>query len=68
MDIEWLNRAVGLFPDQLMQVYVVMWYFNIYEIFGKVFSAMELLLPLYTVLTILLVPLMYREYRTKQIG
>lgn len=62
-----LSRILGLFPDQLLQIYQALRYFHVYEIGGKVFNAMSILLPLYGVLSILLCPIMYREYRKKQI-
>ena len=68
MDVEWISKMVGLFPDQLLQISQVMRYFRVYT-FGKtVLSAMTILTPLYFLLTAVLVPLMYREFRTKQIG
>ncbi|MGN1016404.1 MAG: ABC transporter permease [Faecousia sp.] len=62
-----ISKLLGLLPDQLLQIYQALRYFNVYEIFGKVFSAMSLLLPTFTVLTLLLAPMMYREFRRKQI-
>ena len=67
MDISWLDRVVALLTDQLLQLYVVMYYFNVYEIFATVLSAVDILLPLYILLTAAMVPLMYREFRRKQI-
>ena len=68
MDVEWISKMVGLFQDQLLQISQVMRYFRVYT-FGKtVLSAMTILTPLYFLLTAVLVPLMYREFRTKQIG
>lgn len=62
-----ISRLLGLFPDQLLQIYQALRYFNVYELGGKVFSAMALLLPTFALLSLLLTPMMYREFRRKQI-
>ena len=68
LGIESLSNLVGLFPDQLLQVYQVIRYFRVYEIFGTVFMAMSVLPVLYVILSAAMIPIMYREFRTKQIG
>ena len=62
-----ISKLLGLFPDQLLQIGQALRYFNVYEIGGKVFSALSILLPVFSLLTLLLAPLMYREFRQKQI-
>ena len=62
-----VSKLLGLLPDQLLQLDQALRYFNVYEIFGKVFSAISLLLPTFTVLTLLLAPIIYREFCRKQI-
>lgn len=68
LGVESISNLLGLFPDQLLQVYQVIRYFRVYEAFGTVFSAMSVVPMLYLVLSAALVPIMYREFRTKQIG
>lgn len=68
LGVESISKLLGLFPDQLLQIYQVMRYFRVYEAFGSVFSAMAIVPILYSVLSVALVPMMYREFRTKQIG
>ena len=63
-----VNKILGLLPDQLLQIGMVTTYFNLYTVGGKVFGSLPVLFTLYTVLMVLLVPLMYREYGRKQIG
>lgn len=63
MDVEWISKMVGLFPDQLLQISQVMRYFRVYEFGGNVLSAMSILPVLYLILAAVLVPLMYREFR-----
>ena len=41
--------------------------FDLITIFGKVFRVLDVCLPLYAVLTMVLVPVIYREFRRKQI-
>ena len=65
LGIESLSNLVGLFPDQLLKVYQVIRYFRVYEVFGTVFSAMSVVPVLYAILSAALVPVMYREFRTK---
>lgn len=63
-----VNKIIGLLPDQLLQVGVALGYFNLYTLGGKVLGAVPILLVLYTALTLILLPLLYREYRRKQIS
>lgn len=62
-----LNKILGLFPDQLLQMTEVVKYFNLYEIGGKVYGAAGLLFVVYLIPTLLLVPVIYQSYRKKQI-
>lgn len=57
------NLVEGMLPDQLLQVNMIVRYFNLYEIGGKVTGAMELIFPLYTILTVLLCPALYVAYK-----
>ena len=63
-----LSKFLGLLPDQLLQIYQALRYFYVYQLGGKVCSAMTLLITVYTLLTLLLAPVMYREFRRKEIG
>lgn len=67
LNIDKLSKLLGLFPDQLLQIYQALRYFYVYEIGGKVFNVMTLLLVIYSLLTAVLAPMMYREFRRKQI-
>lgn len=62
-----LSKFLGLFPDQLLQIYQALRYFNVYALGSRVFHAMSILLPVYGILTAVLAPIMYREFRKKQI-
>lgn len=62
-----VNKILGLLPDRLLQVGVAMGYFDLYELFGKVVGAIPILFVIYSILTIVLLPIIYEEYRKKQI-
>lgn len=55
-------------PDRLLQAGVTPGYFNLYTLGGKVLGAVPILLVLYTALTVILLPVLYRGYRRKQIS
>lgn len=61
-------RILGLLPDQLLQVGMAMGFFNLYSFGGKMVGAIPVLLVLYTILTGVLLPGIYWEYRHKEIG
>lgn len=62
-----VNKVLGLLPDQLLQAGVALNYFNLYSMGGKVIGAIPILLLLYPFLTIVILPILYQEYRYKQI-
>ena len=63
LNIDTISKLLGLFPDKLLQIYQALRYFYVYDLGFGVFNAMELQLLLWTVLTLALVPLMYRQFR-----
>ena len=63
-----LSKFLGLLPDQLLQINQALRYFYVYQLGSKVCSAMTLLLIVYTFLTLVLAPFLYREFRRKEIG
>lgn len=62
-----VNKIMGLMPDQLLQMNMSVVYFNLYHVAGKIVGAAEILLVVYSVLTILTWPLLYRIYRKSQV-
>lgn len=62
------RKILGLLPDQLLQMGTTLNLFNLYSVGGKILGAVPVLLILYGLLTIVLWPVIYREYRHKQIG
>lgn len=62
-----LNKVLGLLPDQLLQMNQVVKYFNLYEIAGRVFPAVPILLVVYAVFVLMIIPFVYLIYRKKQV-
>lgn len=58
-----VNRIMGLLPDQLLQVNMVLVYFNMYQIGGKVVGALGPLFAIYCMLTIVMFPVTYKTFR-----
>ncbi|HEX3030233.1 MAG TPA: ABC transporter permease [Clostridia bacterium] len=58
-----LSEILGLFPDQLLQMNVVLKLFNVYEVGGKVVGAAGLLFTIYILLTLLLQPVTFQVFR-----
>lgn len=63
----WLDIVVSLMPVSLLEFYNHLTSFHLMTIFGNVYRVMDICIPLYFLLTLLLVPVIYREYRRKQI-
>ena len=63
-----VQRIIGLLPDQLLQTGTTLNLFNLYSVFGKISGAVPILLAMYSLLTVILWPLIYQEYRHKQIS
>lgn len=61
-----ISKLLGLFPDRLLEVYQALRYFYVYDFGFTVKGALEILPVLYILLTALLVPLMYRQFRKRQ--
>lgn len=62
-----LSTLVSFLPATLLEFYQHLSTFDLVTIFGKVFRVPDLCIPLYSLLTLILIPILYREYRTKQI-
>lgn len=60
-----VSDILGLLPDHLLQVSVVMNMFNFYSLGGRIFLELEITPWLYLVISAALVPLVYRVYRRK---
>ena len=62
-----ISKLLGLFPDKLLEIYQALRYFYVYDFGFTVKGALEILPVLYTVLTLALVPLMYRRFRKRAV-
>lgn len=62
-----LSTLVSFLPATLLEFYQHLSTFDLVTVFGKVFRVPDLCIPLYILLTLILIPILYREYRTKQI-
>jgi hypothetical protein len=65
--VDWLDTVIAMMPVSLLEFYQHLGIFDLITIFGKVFRVLDVCLPLYTILTVALVPVIYREFRRKQI-
>lgn len=58
-----VSKVLGLMPDQLLQMNMVVNYFNLYHVGGKIAGAAGILFVLYGVLTAVLMPVVYQIYK-----
>lgn len=63
-----INKILGLLPDKLLDGNITLSLFNLHSIGKVIVGAVPVLIVLYTVLTIIIIPVLYNEYRHKQIG
>ena len=63
--IQWLNELIALLPDQLMQIGNVIQYLDTYNLGFTVVGRAPILFAIYSVFAVILVPVLYREYRRK---
>lgn len=68
IDSPLVNKVIGLLPDQLLQVGNALKYFNLYSIGRKVIGEVPVIILLYTILTLIILPILYHEYRHTQIS
>lgn len=65
--VDALSTFASFMPSTLLEFYQHLSTFDLVTVFGKVFRVADLCIPLYSLLTLILIPILYREYRTKQI-
>lgn len=68
INIPFVNKVIGLLPDQLLQIGNALKYFNLYSIGGNVIGEVPLIIKLYAILTVIILPILYQEYRHIQIN
>ena len=62
-----LNNLLGILPDRLLQMSREVEYFDLYQFGDRVVPAVPILLGLYTLLALLLPPILYQAYKRKQV-
>lgn len=62
----WLDKLLSFMPSHLLELYQNLGSFNILTIFGKVFRTLDVSIPLYLTLSVILIPMMYLEYHRKR--
>lgn len=62
-----INKILGLMPDQLLQMNRTVSYFNLYSIAGRIMGAAGIAPAVYSALTVMICPLLYRIYRKAQV-
>lgn len=58
-----VSEALGLMPDQLLQMNMSVKYFNLYRVGGRIMGAPGILLVVYGALAAVLMPMVYQVYR-----
>jgi len=64
---DWLDTVIAMMPVSLLEFYQHLGTFDLITILGKVFRVLDVCLPMYAILTVALVPVIYREFQRKQI-
>lgn len=65
--IPMLTRILTLFPDQLLRMSESLEEFILYEIGGKIVGFLTILVPLYCILSIIIIPALYGVYKRTEI-
>jgi len=64
---DWLDVVVAIMPVNLLEFYQHLGTFDLITVFGKVYRVLDVCLPLYAILTLVLIPVIHREFRRKQV-
>lgn len=67
-DVAAIRKLRALLPDRLLTVDQALRFFDLYEIGGKVMGSVPIPFVLYSVLIVLLLPVIYQIYRQKRIA
>ena len=65
LNSDWVSRALGLFPHQLLEIYQALRYFYVYDFGITVKGALEIIPVLYLLLSAAPVPIMYFRFRKR---
>lgn len=61
-----IEKLIAAMPDRLLDINQTVSYFYLYHIGGKIVGPLSVIFPLYTILSLILVPLLYWVYRCKE--
>lgn len=62
---DYVDKILALLPDRLLQIDDAIDLFDLYQIGGHVLGAIPIILVLYSILTIILAPVIYKDYKQK---
>ena len=62
-----LGDILGILPDRLLQINYSLNYFDVYTLGNKVIGSVPIMFALYTLLSLALAPVLYWEYKRKEI-
>lgn len=63
----WLDKLLSFTPYNLLECYQHLGAFDILTIFGRVYRTLDLSIPLYLILSVLLVPAIYYSFRRQRV-
>lgn len=64
---DWLDKILWLLPTGLLEFYQNLGSFKLLTVFGQVFRSLDVSMLLCLLLSVLLAPMMYREFRRKRL-
>lgn len=62
-----LPQVCSLLPDQLLEIYITLRDVTLIDVGGRVFSTVSVCLALYSVLSMMMIPVLYRVYRKSEL-
>lgn len=67
LNVRWITKVLSILPDRLLRGGVTIAYFDLIEFAGKMMGAVPVIAVLYALLTILLIPICYRQFSKTQV-
>ena len=66
-DMFWVDKVLALMPDRLLDMKQCISYFYLYRVGGRIAGSLHILPGLYSLLSVLLFPVIYAVYRRMQV-
>ena len=60
---DWLDNVIAMMPVNLLEFYQHLRTFDLITLFGKVYRIMDVCIPLYMILALGLIPVIYKTFR-----